>query len=286
MFDPKSKPQTGWRRDVYEIVFETEKRSGRIFDFALLLLIAVSSIAVSIESMPGISEEVRRGLVTLEYALTFLFTVEYILRSLCVARPRRYVLSVFGVIDLLAVLPTYLMFFFPAAGSLSVVRVLRLLRIFRLFRLRHYVREGDALLRAMKASRYRITVFVVTVIIVVAILGAVIYVVEGPEHGFDSIPKSMYWAVVTLTTVGYGDISPETPLGQAIASAVMLLGYGIIAVPTGIVTAQIVQGERAHLGVPLVSRRCPSCAASEPRLDSKFCRQCGATLAKGLDGDA
>jgi len=278
-----SKPASGWRREVYEVVFETEKRAGRIFDFALLVLIALSGIAVSVESVPGIGETTSDILVALEYGLTFLFTVEYVLRAVCVERPRRYVLSVFGIIDLLAVLPTYLMFFIPAAGSLSVVRVLRLLRIFRLFRLRHYVREGDALLRAMKASRYRITVFVVTVVIVVAILGAVIYVVEGPEHGYDSIPSSMYWAVVTLTTVGYGDISPQTPLGQAIAAVVMLLGYGIIAVPTGIVTAQIVQGERAHLGVPLVSRRCPSCAAEEPRLDSKFCRQCGAALAKGAE---
>jgi voltage-gated potassium channel len=280
VFDPRSKPDSGWRREVYEVVFETEKRAGRIFDFALLVLIAVSGVAVSVESVPGISESTREILVALEYGLTFLFTVEYVLRAVCVERPRRYVLSVFGIIDLLAVLPTYLMFFIPAAGSLSVVRVLRLLRIFRLFRLRHYVREGDALLRAMKASRYRITVFVVTVVIVVAILGAVIYVIEGPEHGYDSIPSSMYWAVVTLTTVGYGDISPQTPLGQAIASAVMLLGYGIIAVPTGIVTAQIVQGERAHLGVPLVSKRCPACAAEEPRLDSRFCRQCGAGFAK------
>lgn len=283
MFDPRSKPASGWRREVYEVIFETESRSGRIFDLALLVLIAVSSIAVSVESMPGLSEANSDVLVALEYGLTFLFTVEYLLRSVCVDRPRRYMLSVFGIIDLLAVLPTYLMFFVPVAGSLSVVRVLRLLRIFRLFRLRHYVREGDALVRAMKASRYRITVFVVTVVIVVAILGAVIYVVEGPENGFVSIPTSMYWAVVTLTTVGYGNISPQTPLGQAIASAVMLLGYGIIAVPTGIVTAQIVQGERAHLGLPLVSRRCPSCAGEEPRLDSMFCRQCGASFARGAD---
>ena len=277
MFDPGSKPAEGWRRRVYEIIFETERRSGRLFDVSLLGLIILSIVVVSLETVPTIDPRLDRALVVLEYTLTVLFTIEYILRAVSVNEPRRYIFSAMGIIDLLAVLPTYFTFFFPGAASFGVVRVLRLLRVFRVLRLRHYVREGDYLLRTLIAARVRITVFVGALLIIVAIQGALLYVVEGPENGFDSIPRGMYWAVVTLTTVGYGDISPQTALGQAIAATVMILGYGIIAVPTGIVTAQFVRqvGPASAAWNPQV---CGACRATENRGDAAYCRVCGHAL--------
>ena len=283
MFDPQSKPAAGWRRSVYEVIFEADRGAARVFDVALFGLIVLSILVVSLETVPSIGPRLDATLVALEYALTAVFTVEYILRAVSVKQPRRYVLSAMGIVDLVAVLPTYFMILFPGAASFGVVRVFRLLRIFRVFRLRHYLREGNHLFEALKASRYRISVFLVVVMIIVAIQGALLYVIEGPESGFDSIPRGMYWAVVTLTTVGYGDISPQTALGQAIAAFVMVLGYGIIAVPTGIVTAQLVQSGAATSQAGVVTntgpvRACPSCGVQESREDARFCRACGAHL--------
>lgn len=283
MFDPQSKPAAGWRRSVYEVIFEADRGAARVFDVALFGLIVLSILVVSLETVPTIGPRLDATLVALEYALTAVFTIEYVLRAVSVRQPRRYLLSAMGIIDLVAVLPTYFMILFPGAASFGVVRVFRLLRIFRVFRLRHYVREGNHLFEALKASRYRISVFLVAVMIIVAIQGALLYVIEGPESGFDSIPRGMYWAVVTLTTVGYGDISPQTALGQAIAAFVMVLGYGIIAVPTGIVTAQLVQSGAgaSHPQAAAVSgpaRPCPTCGVQESRADARFCRACGAQL--------
>lgn len=245
LFDPESRPQSGWRAAVYEVIYETDTRAGLVFDVALLIAILLSITAISLETVESMGERERAALRTFEWVMTGLFTVEYILRLICVNDPRRYALSVMGLVDLLSLLPTFLSPFFDDAQALQVIRALRLLRVFRVFQFGEMLKEGSSMFRALINSRYKIAVFLGTVLILVVVQGAVLYTLEhetNPEH-FSSIPKSVYWAIVTLTTVGYGDISPKTPGGQVVASLLMLLGYSIIAIPTGIVSAEVVLAE-------------------------------------------
>jgi voltage-gated potassium channel len=274
--DPEETPrESAWRAHLHQVVFEADTPEGRAFDVALIVLITLSVVIVSLETMRGLSASTREWLRVVEWAFTAVFTVEYVLRLTAVRYPAAYAASFFGVVDLLAILPTYLSLFVPGAQALLVVRVLRLLRVFRVLKLAHFLTEARVLGRAMRASRRKITVFLLAVSTIVVVVGSVMYVIEGPRNGFTSIPASMYWAVVTLTTVGYGDISPKTPLGQALASLVMILGYGIIAVPTGIVTAELANAGRAG---PVSTQACRACGAEGHDVDARFCRRCGAPL--------
>jgi voltage-gated potassium channel len=245
-FDPESEPREGWRARAYDIIFHTDTVPGRLFDFVLLALIMLSVVAVSLETVPGLVA--YKGMFrTIEWIVTGLFTIEYVLRLVIVREPKRYALSFMGLVDLVSLLPTYLSLVLVDAQALQVVRALRLLRVFRLFQLGKMTSEGNSLMRALSASRYKIGVFMVTMMIIVTIQGALVYFIEHRINpGFSSIPRAVYWAVVTLTTVGYGDIAPQTVPGQFIAALLMLLGYGIIAVPTGIVTAEVALTEMAH----------------------------------------
>ena len=268
------RPATGLRERLFVVIFEADTRAGKAFDVALILFILTSVVVVMLESVAEIRAEHGPLLRALEWVFTGLFTVEYLARLGTARRPGRYARSFFGIIDLLAILPTYVAALVPGAQYLLVIRVLRILRAFRVLKLAHYVAESNVLMRALYASRRKITVFLFAVFSLVVVIGSVMYLVEGAEHGFTSIPRSVYWAIVTLTTVGYGDISPQTPLGQALASLVMVMGYGIIAVPTGIVTAEITSAN-----LPLRRHRaCPNCEAEDHEKDASFCRFCGASL--------
>jgi voltage-gated potassium channel len=263
-----------WRERLHEIIFEAETPAGKAFDLALLVCIVASVATVMLESVSSIRAQYGTILRALEWGFTILFTVEYVLRLICVGRPLRYATSFFGVVDLLAIAPTYLSIFFAGAQSLIVIRALRLLRIFRVLKLAHFVGEASMLREALRASMRKITVFLGTVLTVVVIVGALMYLVEGEASGFTSIPQGMYWAVVTLTTVGYGDVAPQTFVGKLLASGVMILGYGIIAVPTGIVTVELAQARRA----PISTEACPDCGAGGHDSDAEFCKYCGAHL--------
>jgi voltage-gated potassium channel len=267
------------RARLHRVIFEADTPAGRAFDLTLIALVLVSVVVVSIETVRGLSATAYRWLRVLEWTLTGLFTVEYVLRLVAVRRPLRYVTSFFGAVDLFAIVPTYVSLVVPGAQALLVVRVLRLLRVFRVLKLTRYLTEAATLGRALRASVRKITVFLLAMSTIVIVVGTMMYVVEGPTHGFTSIPTSVYWAVVTLTTVGYGDISPRTPLGQALASVVMILGYGIIAVPTGIVTAELTAGGLTSSDrPPPASGACPVCDAHEHAADARYCRRCGARL--------
>lgn len=261
------------RHKMYVVIFGTETPQGRAFDLALLIVIVFSIVAVMLESVAGIASAWGRGLRIAEWAFTILFTIEYIVRLYCVPNRLRYAVSFFGVVDLLSVLPTYLSVMFGGLQTLLVIRVLRLLRVFRVLKVVRMLGEATTLMHALRASLPKIGVFVGVVMTVVVIVGAVMHLVEGADSGFTSIPKSMYWAVVTLTTVGYGDIAPQTPLGQTLAATLMILGYGIIAVPTGIVSAELVQASKCEPGV-----RCRACGAWGHTGDAHYCRVCGVEL--------
>lgn len=263
-----------WRDALEVIIFGVDTRAGRVFDLVLLVVILASVTVVLLESVPSLRREHAALLRSAEWGFTALFTVEYVLRLVSARRPVRYALSFLGLIDLLAVIPAYLSLLVAGTQSLAVIRALRLLRVFRVLKLTHYVGEARVLLRALRASRPKITVFLVTVITIVVIIGALMYLVEGDASGFTSIPVSMYWAIVTLTTVGYGDIAPQTVLGRMLASLLMILGYGIIAVPTGIVSAELV---RAGAG-SVLHRVCPGCHADTHDGDARYCKGCGTAL--------
>jgi voltage-gated potassium channel len=263
-----------WRAHLHEVIFEADTPAGKVFDVALLIAILVSVTAVCLESMEPVRARFGTALRAAEWTLTGLFTIEYVLRLMAVRRPLRYARSFFGVVDLLAVIPTYLSIIITGAQSLLVIRALRLLRVFRVLKLSHLLSEARELNAALRASRAKITVFLAAVMIIVTILGAAMYVVEGESSGFDSIPRSIYWAVVTLTTVGFGDITPRTPLGQALSVVVMILGYAIIAVPTGIVTSEITRGR----GRKVTTLACPGCGADGHDGDAQYCKLCGARL--------
>jgi voltage-gated potassium channel len=269
-----SAPRAAWRQRLHTIVFEADTPAGRAFDVVLVVAILAAVLCVMFETVRGLSPAVHRWLWYAEWAFTILFTIEYGARLVSVGRPLRYATSFFGLVDLLAILPTYLSLLFPGSQTLLVIRALRLLRIFRVLKLGRYLSEAAALRGALVQSRAKITVFLATVLVAVAILGTAVYLVEGPAHGFTSIPISMYWAIVTMTTVGYGDISPKTPLGQLLASLLMVLGYSLIIVPTGIVSAEL--SSRAQR--PVSTQACPECSREGHDADARHCKFCGARL--------
>ena len=279
MYDPlRLRPPPGAsprRRRTYEVIFEHDTRAGRTFDVALILVILASVVAIMLESVASIRASHGHVLRVLEWVFTLAFTVEYVLRLWCVSRSVRYARSFLGVVDLLAILPTWLSLVVPGGQVLTVVRILRVLRIFRILKLAQYVGEARVLAMALRAARFKITVFVFTVLTIVVIVGALMYLVEGPASGFTSIPTGVYWAVVTLTTVGFGDVTPQTPLGQTLATVVMIMGYGIIAVPTGIVTAEIAYAAR---GEPRSPKRCAACGQAGHDSDARHCKWCGVAL--------
>lgn len=266
----------GWRQRLYVIIFEADTPAGKAFDVALIFAIFASVVVVMLESVAAIRAEYGAALWAAEWVFTILFTCEYLLRLTCTRRPLVYARSFFGLVDLLSILPTYLVVIFPPARYLMVIRVLRLLRTFRVLKLAAYVRESEVLMRSLAASRRKITVFLFAVFSVTLILGSLMYLIEGEEHGFTSIPRGVYWAIVTLTTVGYGDVSPVTPLGQAVASLVMVMGYGVIAVPTGIVSAEMAVAATARRQ----HRPCASCLKPSHAEGANFCSACGSALAE------
>lgn len=263
-----------FKKRLYDIIFEADTPAGKSFDVILLLMILISVAAVMMESVPAIEEKYSHWLNFTEWLITVLFTAEYILRVYVVRKPARYIFSFYGIIDFLAILPTYLAVVFSGAHGLIIIRALRLLRIFRIFKLTRYTSEGSVLVRALKASRTKISVFLFAVFMLVIILGTIMYLIEGEQSGFTSIPKGIYWAVVTLTTVGYGDIAPVTSLGQFVAALVMILGYGIIAVPTGIVTAEYSRVRKEEI----TTQTCPECMREGHDPDAVYCKYCGAEL--------
>jgi voltage-gated potassium channel len=272
--DPVQPRLAPWQQRLHQIVFEADTPAGRAFDLTLVVVILAATLTAMLETVPSLTARTHGMLVAAEWIFTGIFTVEYVVRLLCVGKPLRYAVSFYGLVDLLAVLPTYLSLFFPGSQSLLVIRALRLLRIFRVMKLTRYLVEARALGTAMVESRPKIVVFLTTVIVTVTIVGAAMYLVEGPENGFTSIPTSMYWAIVTMTTVGYGDISPKTALGQVLASCLMVLGYALIIVPTGIVSAEV-----AHqMARSISTQACPQCSREGHDADARHCKWCGASL--------
>lgn len=276
--DTRAPPtRRGWRARLHSVIFEADTPAGKVFDIILLVLIAASVIVVMLESVTSIQTRYRETLLGLEWVFTIAFTVEYLLRLLIVKRPRVYALSFFGVIDLLAILPTYLSLFVFGTQALTVVRGVRLLRVFRVLKLGHYLSESQVITESLKASQRKISVFLFAVTMIVMIVGAIMYVIEGETNpGFSSIPLSVYWAIVTLTTVGFGDITPQTSLGQFISAFVMIIGYAVIAVPTGIVTAEI--ANQQDLARRISTQVCRSCGDNKHDAKASFCKSCGYSL--------
>ena len=260
------------RKRIYTVIFEAETAIGKGFDMLLLILILTSVAVVMLESVPYIREAYGDWLTTAEWFITILFTVEYALRLVAVRHAWNYARSFMGIIDLLSILPTYLSLMFVGPQYLVTFRAIRLVRVFRVLKLTRYLGEAEVLQQAMLASRFKITVFMVTVLSAVTIIGTLMYIVESADSGFTSIPRSIYWAIVTLTTVGYGDIAPQTPLGQFLASLVMVLGYGILAVPTGIVTAELSNASRT---ANLPTKVCPHCMTEGHLPEARYCYHCG-----------
>ncbi|PKM38250.1 MAG: ion transporter [Gammaproteobacteria bacterium HGW-Gammaproteobacteria-10] len=273
-------PTSAWRQTLNRVIFGTESKAGKAFDIALILMILLSIVTVMLDSIETLQNRYRGILYSAEWFFTLLFTFEYLLRLLAVRRPLLYARSFFGFIDLLSILPTYVGLLIPGVEYMLSLRILRLLRIFRILKLSEYMREANILLIALNKSFRKIAVFLYTVLTLVVIFGSLMYIVEGTESGFTSIPKSIYWAIVTITTVGYGDISPQTPLGQLIASAIMIMGYGIIAVPTGIYSAELMKSQKQSR---IDNRPCPDCGATGHDFDAAYCKYCGHRLheAKG-----
>jgi voltage-gated potassium channel len=262
------------RQKLHEVIFEADTPAGKLFDLLLIVCIGVSVTLVMLDSVASIQKSWGESLYKWEWFFTLLFTVEYILRLVSVKRPILYATSFFGIVDLLAILPTYFSMFFPGSQYLLVIRVLRVLRIFRVFKLVQYLSEAKLLIQALRASRRKITVFIFTVFTLVIIFGCLMYLLEDPAAGFTSIPRSIYWAIVTLTTVGYGHISPKTGFGQAVSAIIMIIGYAIIAVPTGIVTVELSHAFHKKL----TTQACPTCSAEGHDSDAEHCKYCGAKL--------
>ncbi len=263
------------KHHLYVIIFGTHTPAGRAFDISLIVAILASLLVLILESIPNVMTEWSQELRYIEYSFTALFTIEYLLRLYCSPKPKSYATSFYGIVDLLAILPTYLAIFFPGASFMGVVRLLRVMRIFRILKLVRYLQDSNILLRSLLMAKRKILIFFSTVGILVIILGSIIYVIEGPKHGFTSIPQSIYWAIVTITTVGYGDLVPQTGVGKAIASITMLLGYSILAVPTGIITAELNQEMNSHKSLV----KCPNCSKSGHESDAIHCKYCGSELA-------
>ena len=267
-------PGTSWRARWHEVIFEADTPAGKRFDIVLLILILLSVLTVCLESVRSLREAYGAALLATEWTITLVFTVEYVVRLLTVRRQLRYALSFYGLVDLLAILPTYISFLLPGSQSLLIIRALRLLRVFRILKLSHFVGEARLLSAAMRASARKIVVFMGVVITIVLIAGSLMYLVEGEANGFTSIPVAIYWAIVTMTTVGFGDIVPHTVLGRCLASVLMILGYAIIAVPTGIVTVELGAAARAATN----TQACPTCGAANHDNDARYCKHCGAKL--------
>ena len=277
------RPAPGWRADLFRIIFESDTRAGLRFDQVLIVLILASLVVVVADSVASLQARWGGVFNVLEWTFTLLFTLEYVLRLLCVRRPWRYARSFFGVIDLLAILPTYLALFFPELHALIDVRVLRLLRVFRIFKLTTFMREYQTMGSALLASWRKIMVFLSAVLMIVVVMGTVMYVVEGPANGFVNIPTAVYWAITTMTTVGFGDITPKTDLGRFIASLMMLLGWGTLAVPTGIVTAEMTlqrRDEAASAGARQPERVCQGCGEDGHAPQAAYCHHCGSSLSR------
>jgi voltage-gated potassium channel len=262
------------RKKLFEIIFEADTSAGKAFDVILLFVILLSTVVVIIESVPSINHLFYKEFRIIEWTITFLFSLEYLLRIYSLKKPEGYIFSFFGVVDLLAVLPSYLGLFFVGTHSLIVIRTLRLLRIFRIFKISRYLEEGKFLVRALYESRIKISVFLFALITLMLIIGTFMYLVEGENYGFTSIPKSIYWAIVTMTTVGYGDITPHTALGQFLSGFVMILGYSIIAVPTGIVGLELANTIRKAQSTQV----CPNCTREGHDHDAIYCKYCGTML--------
>ena len=271
---PKQKPRNRVRARLHEVIFEADTKAGRLFDLVLIWSILLSVAAVMLDSVAAVRARHGGPLTAVEWFFTVLFTLEYLLRLWCIGKPLRYATSFFGMVDLLAIVPTYLSLVLPGSRYLLVIRILRVLRIFRVLKLVQYLEEAQTMLRALRAGGRKIVVFFATVIALVVVFGSVMYVVEGESHGFTSIPRSIYWAIVTMTTVGYGDISPRTAVGQTIAAVIMLLGFTIIAVPTGIVAAELNRARDRRVSTQV----CRECAAEGHDADARHCKRCGAAL--------
>ncbi|MBP8793136.1 MAG: ion transporter [Lutibacter sp.] len=273
--EEKNIKNTNWKNQLHKIIYEADTPAGKWFDLMLIITIIISIILVMLESVHSFDAKYHRFLNYSEWVITILFTIEYILRVITIKKPTSYIFSFYGVIDLLATIPKYISLIFVGTHALVALRALRLLRIFRVLKLARYLGASKTLSTALKASRTKIAVFLLTVLILTIILGTIMYLVEGPINGFTSIPYSMYWAIVTLTTVGYGDISPHTPLGQFISSIVMILGYGIIAVPTGIVTSEMTKMDNIpHKN----TEHCPHCNTDKHIDNAIYCHKCGKKL--------
>lgn len=264
-----------WRFRLHEIIYESNTPAGKAFDVGLLFLIFTSIIVVMLDSVESFHHRYGQAFYVIEWVFSALFTIEYILRLISIRHPTKYVFSFLGIIDLLALIPSFLGIFFVGAQSLLVFRALRLLRIFRIFKLGHFLTEINFLSQALKGSIRKISIFLLTVLMLTIILGSIMYLVEKRENGFSNIPESIYWAIVTITTVGYGDISPVTPLGKLLAAMVMLIGYAIIAVPTGIITHDLAIAARQKKELP---ESCPSCGREGHESDALFCKHCGSSL--------
>jgi voltage-gated potassium channel len=267
--------KTSWKERLHEIIYEADTREGKLFDIVLLIAIITSIVLVMLESVKSFDAKYHNYLDFAEWVITVLFSIEYIMRVISIKKPFKYIFSFYGIIDLLSTIPKYLSFILVGSHSLIALRSLRLLRVFRILKLTRYIGASNKLLLALKASRAKIAVFLFFVVIVCVILGTIMYMVEGEENGFNNIPKSIYWAIVTLTTVGFGDIAPQTPLGQAIASIIMILGYSIIAIPTGIVSSEMT---KTDADIDTNTQSCPTCLKEKHAKGATFCYNCGSIL--------
>ncbi len=266
-----------WKSKLHEVIYEADTPAGKLFDVVLLVLIITSILLVMLESVTEFANQHGELLYIAEWVITVLFSLEYIARIVSIRKPKQYIFSFYGIIDFLSTIPMYLSFFIVGSQSLIALRALRLMRVFRILKLARFIGESNNLMRALSASKIKIGVFIMFILILCTILGSIMYLVEsGEDSGFTSIPRSIYWAIVTLTTVGYGDIAPGTALGQAIASIIMILGYGIIAVPTGIVSAELATMDKGR--VHLNTQSCPHCSAEGHRNNAEYCFHCGESL--------
>jgi len=269
-----TKPVKSWKRKLHQVIYESDTRTGKVFEIILLAMIILSVIVVLLDSVISIHNRYGDLLLLLEWIITVIFTIEYILRIISTVRARSYIFSFYGIVDFLAILPTYLSLILVGSHYLAILRIMRLLRIFRILKLARYIGASRYLIISLNHSRHKIAVFLWVVFLIVIIMGSLMYLIEGPENGFTSIPRSVYWSIVTLTTVGYGDIAPSTVMGQALASLIMIIGYSIIAVPTGLVTAEIIKLSSKELS----TKSCCCCNNENHDSDAKFCKYCGTEL--------
>ncbi|MEO1517808.1 MAG: ion transporter [Bacteroidota bacterium] len=283
MANSSKPPINPLKEKIHEVIFEADTPVGKYFDIALIVAIIASVVIVMLESVESLNEKYGRLFLFIEYFFTIFFTIEYLLRIYCVYRPWKYMSSFYGIIDLLAVAPTYLTLLIPGSQYFLSIRILRLIRVFRIFKMGHFIQQGDIIVQALKASRTKIAVFLYFVLLLVTIIGSIMYLIEGGSNsGFTSIPRSIYWAIVTLTTVGFGDITPQTELGQFFSAIVMILGYAVIAVPTGIVSSEFVSQYRSRS--QLSTQACRYCGEDGHDNDALYCKYCGELLNEPKSG--